>query len=166
MSPTAEKALATLHNRTIPDLQPAATLTLSPYPPTSPPTPLPPPSASPRLVKQLPMEYTDSLLYDLFRPFGALASAKTDVGFGKGTGVIEFWREEDARAAEEAMHCADVDGQNIAIQIYQPRRSSAAQEFSVNAPAFVPSAGVYGYSSSTSVRDFSNPQVRYACRYH
>ncbi|EIN08348.1 hypothetical protein PUNSTDRAFT_52774 [Punctularia strigosozonata HHB-11173 SS5] len=153
----AEKALATLHNRPVPELQPPVILNLSPYPPTTPPTPLPPPSASPRLVKQLPPTYTDSLLYDLFRPFGALASAKTDAGFGIGTGVVEFWREEDARAAEEAMHCAEVEGQNIAVQVYQPRRTSGLQEFSANAPAFVPSGGAY--YPNPQARDFS-PQGR------
>lgn len=112
---------------------------LSPYPSTTPPTPLPPPSASPRLVKHLPPGFTDSQLYDLFRPFGALASARTQAGFGKETGVVEFWREEDARDAEEALHCMEIDGYNIAVQVYQPRRAGATMsEFSPTAPSFVP----------------------------
>jgi polyadenylate-binding protein len=110
---------------------------LSPYPPTNPPTPLPPPSALPRLVKQLPPVFTDSELYDLFRPFGALASVRTQTQFGPDTGTVEFWNENDARAAEQAMHCAEVNGQNIAVQVYQPRRTST--EFNTSAPAFVPS---------------------------
>jgi len=141
--PPAEKALATLQSRPIPGLQPPVPLVLSPYPPTTPPTPMPPPSAVPRLVKHLPPGYTDSQLYDIFRPFGALASARTQAGFGNDTGVIEFWREEDAVQAEEAMHCSDVEGQNIAVQVYQPRRTSA--EFSANAPTFVPSGSVFPY---------------------
>jgi polyadenylate-binding protein len=104
---------------------------------------MPPPSAVPRLVKHLPPGYTDSQLYDIFRPFGALASARTQAGFGNDTGVVEFWREEDAVQAEEAMHCSDVEGQNIAVQVYQPRRTSA--EFSANAPTFVPSGSVFPY---------------------
>jgi polyadenylate-binding protein len=139
----AEKALATLQSRPIPGLQPPVPLVLSPYPFTTPPTPMPPPSAVPRLVKHLPPGFTDSQLYDIFRPFGALASARTQAGFGNDTGVIEFWREEDALQAEEAMHCSDVDGQNIAVQVYQPRRTSA--EFSANAPTFVPSGSVFPY---------------------
>lgn len=115
---------------------PAVTLVLSPYPPTSPPTPLPPPSAQPRLVKHLPHGYTDSQLYDMFRPFGALASAKTQTHFGPDTGVVEYYNEDDAKMAEEAMHCAEVDGQNIAVQVYHPR-------FSPSAPAFVPSYSPY-----------------------
>lgn len=149
----AEKALATLQSRPIPGLQPPVLLVLSPYPSTTPPTPLPPPSASPRLVKHLPSGYTDSQLYDVFRPYGALASVRTQAPFGKDTGVVEFWREEDARDAEEAMHCAEIEGQNIAVQVYQPRRAgvgAAMPEFNVAAPAFVPSGSVFPYPTQYS----------------
>ncbi|KAJ3713233.1 hypothetical protein DFJ43DRAFT_1044029 [Lentinula guzmanii] len=70
---------------------------LSPYPPTNPPTPLPPPSALPRLVKHLPIGFGDSALCDLFRPYGALASVRIPTHFGPDTGMIEFWNEDDAR---------------------------------------------------------------------
>ncbi|KAK2461225.1 hypothetical protein APHAL10511_006752 [Amanita phalloides] len=138
----AERALAILQSRLIPNLAPPVALLLSPYPPTIPPTPLPPPSAIPRLVKHLPFGYTDYQLYDLFRPFGALASVRAQTHFAPDTGMIEFWYEEDARYAEEAMHCSEVDGQNIAVQIYQPRRSASGSilDFSPAAPAFVPAA--------------------------
>jgi polyadenylate-binding protein len=136
----AEKALAILQSRNIPDLQIPVPLVLSPYPPTTPPTPLPPPSAMPRLVKQLPPAFTDSQLYDLFRPYGALASARTPTQFGPDTGMVEFWNEEDAQMAEEALHCAEVEGQNIAVQLYQPRRPThSVREFNAAAPSFVPS---------------------------
>ncbi|KAH9855373.1 hypothetical protein C2E23DRAFT_883314 [Lenzites betulinus] len=149
----AEKALATLQGRAVPNQIQPAFLTLSPYPSTTPPTPLPPPSASPRLVKQLPTDYTDSQLYDLFRPFGALASVRAQAPCGKDTGMIEFWREEDARDAEEAMHCAEVEGQNIVVQLYQPRRAGAAiSEFSpnANAPSFIPTGSVFPYPAQYS----------------
>lgn len=99
-------------------------------------------------MKHLPSGYTDSQLYDVFRPYGALASVRTQAPFGKDTGVVEFWREEDARDAEEAMHCAEIEGQNIAVQVYQPRRAgvgAAMPEFNVAAPAFVPSGSVFPY---------------------
>ena len=147
---SAERALATLHGRPIPGLSPPVLLVLSPYPPTTPHTPLPPPNASPRLVKHLPQSYTDSELYELFRPYGALASAHTQASFGKDTGVVEFWREEDARGAEEALHCADIEGQNIAVQLYQPRRGSGVQ-FSPSAPPFVPSGSAYPTPYPTQV---------------
>lgn len=142
---TAEKALATLNGRPISELKPTVVLTLSPYPPTSPPTPLPPPNAQPRLVKHLPPYYTDTQLYDLFRPYGALSSVRTQA-IGRDNGIVEFWREEDARAAEAALHCADVEGSNIAIQLYQPRRASGhTTEFNASAPAFVPGGQVFAY---------------------
>lgn len=152
----AEKALATLQSRPIPGTHPPTPLVLSPYPSTTPPTPLPPPQASPRLVKHLPPGYSDSQLYDLFRPFGALSAVRTQAGFGKDTGIIEFWREEDARDAEEALHCTDIDGQNIAVQVYQSRRAGATMsDFNAAAPAFVPA--VVPYSNQVQVRDcFSN----------
>ncbi|KAJ6472653.1 hypothetical protein DFH09DRAFT_1380395 [Mycena vulgaris] len=155
----AEKALATLQSRPLPGLHPPVPLVLSPYPPTSPPTPLPPPSALPRLVKHLPAGYTDSQLYDIFRPFGALASARTPTHFGVDTGMVEFWNEDDARQAEEAMHFADVQGHNIAVQVYQPRRTSggAVAEFSANAPSFVPSGSMYGYPQ-TPASQYSPPR--------
>ncbi|KAJ3507467.1 hypothetical protein NLJ89_g6289 [Agrocybe chaxingu] len=139
----AEKALAILQSCPIPDLHPPVPLVLSPYPPTNPPTPLPPPSALPRLVKQLPLDFTDGQLYDLFRPFGALASARTQTHLGPDVGMVEFWNEDDAIQAEEAMHCAEVEGQNIAVQVYQPRRATAIPEFNPAAPSFVPSGLTY-----------------------
>ncbi|TFK26546.1 hypothetical protein FA15DRAFT_679488 [Coprinopsis marcescibilis] len=141
----AEKALATLQGRPIPEIPQNVTLILSPYPVTSPPTPLPPPSALPRLVKHLPVGYNDAQLYEVFRPFGALASVRAPTQFGPDTGIVEFWNENDARNAEEAMHCAEVEGQNIAVQVYHPpRRTSASfSEFNPGAATFVPSSAFY-----------------------
>ncbi|KAG1745279.1 hypothetical protein EDB19DRAFT_1693601 [Suillus lakei] len=157
----AEKALATLQSRPIQGLQPSVFLVLSPYPPTTPPTPLPPPSALPRLVKHLPVGFTDFQLYDLFRSFGALASTRTQTGFGSDTGVVEFWREEDAQVAEEAMHCADVEGQNIAVTVYQARRTSGTvSEFSAHAPTFVPSGSVFPYPQYSPPRVSPYPAAR------
>lgn len=135
---TAEKALACLHSKPFPGLSPPANIVLSPYPPTDPPTPLPPASATPRLVKFLPSYYTDFQLYDLFRPYGALAAVKTRVSFAQEAAMIEFWREDDARKAEDTMYCAQIDGHNIVIQSYQPRRTSGSiSDFTLSAPAFV-----------------------------
>lgn len=150
----AEKALTTLQSRPLPGLNPPVLLVLSPYPPTNPLTSLPPPSALPRLVKHLPLGFTDSQLYDIFRPFGALASVRTQTPFGPDTGTVEFWDENDARAAESSMHCAEISGQNIAVQIYQSRRTSGnISDFNTNAPTFVPSGSVYNsYSPQYSPR--------------
>jgi polyadenylate-binding protein len=99
---------------------------------------LPPASATPRLVKFLPTYHTDFQLYDLFRPYGALAAVRIRVPFAQETAMIEFWREDDARKAEDAMYCAQIDGHNIAIQSYQPRRASGSMsDFTLGAPTFV-----------------------------
>ncbi|KAJ7821027.1 hypothetical protein B0H14DRAFT_3471885 [Mycena olivaceomarginata] len=154
----AEKALATLQSRPLPGLVPPVPLVLSPYPPTNPPTPLPPPSALPRLVKHLPIGYTDSQLYDIFRPFGALASVRMQ-HLGVDTGLVQFWNEDDARQAEEAMHCADVQNQNIAVQVYQPRRTASGGhgEFNPSAPSFVPSGSIY-YPTPAQASQYSPPR--------
>ncbi|KAL1742537.1 hypothetical protein HDZ31DRAFT_84075 [Schizophyllum fasciatum] len=146
----AECALATLQGRPIPKTQPPLPLVLSPYPPTDPPTPVPPPSAHPRLIKHLPPGFSDQQLYDLCRPYGALASARAQTHFGQDTGMVEFWNEDDGRQAEEALHCEDVDGHSIAVQMYQPRRASGGMAEYANAPSFVPSGGGYGYQTPQS----------------
>jgi len=141
----AEKALTTLHGRPIPFVTPPSQLYLTPFPPSNPPYVPPAPQAQARLVKHLPAQFSDSSLYDLFRPYGPMASARANqAGFGDGTGVVEFYIEEDARAAEAALHCAEVGDSNIAVQVYQQRRASGnASEFGVNpnATSFVPGGG-------------------------
>ncbi|KAG8720467.1 hypothetical protein FRC08_000193 [Ceratobasidium sp. 394] len=135
----AEKALATLNGSLIPGTP--HYLNLSPF---TPPAVMPPSLATPRLVKHLPPGTNDSFLYDLFRPYGALSSAKMETTFGAESGIVHFWNEEDAAAAEQALHCAEVGDRNIAVVIFQqPRRTPSAQDqFNPNpsAPAFVPGA--------------------------
>ena len=144
--------MTTLHGRPIAFVTPAAHIYLSPFPPTNAPYVPPPPQAQPRLVKHIPSQISDSSLYDLFRPFGPMASVRVNqAGFGEGTGVVEFYLEDDARAAEAALHCAEVGGSNIAVQVYQQRRASGnASEFGVNpnATSFVPGGGVVPYPGS------------------
>ena len=107
---------------------------LSLYPPTlSPPIRLPPASATPRIVKFLPAHYTDFQLYDLFRPYGALATVRRRVSFARETAIIEFWWEYDARGAEDAMRGIQVDGRDIVIQSYRPLIDGSMDE-----PSFDP----------------------------
>jgi polyadenylate-binding protein len=100
------------------------------------------------MIKHLPPHYTDIQLYDLFRPFGTLASVRTSTGYGPGTSIVEFCFEDEAAIAEEAMHCSDVEGQTISVQLFQPRRASGQhREFSPDAPAFIPSGMIHpGFS--------------------
>jgi polyadenylate-binding protein len=92
------------------------------------------------------------MIYDLFRPYGALANVRAGV-IGPDSALVEFWREEDARAASEALHCADVGGSNIAIQLYQPRRAppTAGPELHASAPSFVPGGGMFQYPNVPNV---------------
>lgn len=150
----AEKALATLQSRPIPFTTPPAYLVLTPYPPNSDAT-LPPPTAAPRLVKQLPPEYTDAMVYDLFRPFGPLASVRMQQGTENA--IVEFWREEDAARAQEQMHCEQVGDRNISIQLYQPRRGTT--EFSPSAPPFIPSGLGYGPPPNLSSPPARHPSL-------
>ena len=76
----------------------------------------------------------------------------------KESGVIEFWNEDDAKVAEEAMHCAEVDGYNIAVQVYHPPpvnphtpRRAGSEGFNATAQPFVPSGSVVGGFSTPSV---------------
>ncbi|KAJ3827038.1 hypothetical protein F5880DRAFT_1729251 [Lentinula raphanica] len=108
---------------------------LSPYPPTNPPTPLPPPFALPRLVKHLPINFGDSALFHLCRPFGALASVRIPTHFGVNTGMIECINHE--------------------------RRLLGLNDFNANAPTFVPLASVFGYSSPAT---YSPPRLHYSLR--
>jgi polyadenylate-binding protein len=159
MKVKAEQALATLQAQPIPNLHPPVLLALSPFPPGVVAPGLPYPQAIPRLVKHLPPDFSDSALFELFRAYGPLMAAHRHTHFGPDTGVVEYFSEDHAQAAEEALHCADIEGSNIAVQIYQPRRtvSGGVTEFNTNAPSFVPASASMGsypaqYSPSSPPR--------------
>ncbi|SPO26791.1 related to polyadenylate-binding protein 3 [Ustilago trichophora] len=104
-------------------------------------------AAKPRLIKQLPPNTDDALVYDLFRRFGPLRRAQCiltnpagiHTGF-KGMASLEFYFEEDAQRAETEMHCADVGGKTISVAVDTAVRkvSASASEFSPSATPFVP----------------------------
>ncbi|KAG0142530.1 hypothetical protein CROQUDRAFT_50181 [Cronartium quercuum f. sp. fusiforme G11] len=125
----AEKAYATLHNYYFTEHQ--CTLKLSH---SSDPTADPKPSAKIRLVKFLPPDITPGRLFSLFRPFGpiyrvALNYIRTqpDIPVFSGTAVIEFYDEGQASLAQIEMHCADVQGHTIAIELYDEKRDRAGR---------------------------------------
>ena len=135
----AEKALATVNGKPIPGVHPPTALNLEAFPPHLSPRSRPNPTARPRVVSNLPPNFTDSRLFDIFRGYGPISSARLQPNLGPDIAVIEFWREDDARRAEETMHCSEVDDCSITVHVYQPPRKN---EFSVNAPPFIPS-GMY-----------------------
>lgn len=168
----AEKALAILNGRPIPFVTPLAYFYLSAFPPTTPP--YVPPQAQPRLVKHLPLGYTDVALFELFRPYGPLASVCVNQpGFPEPTAFVEFYSEDDARAAETGLHCTEVMDSTIAVQPYhQPRRPTSEFGINPNAASFVPGYQQYspphsqygGYSPSRASPFMHGPgqQVQFA----
>lgn len=108
-------------------------------------------SAKPRLIKQLPANTDDALVYDLFRRFGPLRCAHclltnpagVHTGF-KGMAVLDFYSEQDAQLAQTEMHCADVGGKTISVALDTSVRkvSSSLSDFRASAQPFVPGNGL------------------------
>ncbi|KAI3485258.1 hypothetical protein L1887_51543 [Cichorium endivia] len=108
-------------------------------------------SAKPRLIKQLPANTDDALVYDLFRRFGPLRRAHclltnpagVHTGF-KGMAVLDFYSEQDAQLAQTEMHCADVGGKTISVALDTAVRkvSSSLGEIRASAQPFVPGNGL------------------------
>lgn len=107
--------------------------------------------AKPRLIKQLPHGTEDADVYELFRPYGALAQAQRILtnptghvtGF-RGMALVVYYSEEDAAKAQAEMHCAEIEGKTISVSIDNvARRPNGGnhQEFSPAAQPFVPSFG-------------------------
>ena len=153
----AEKALATLNGHAIKGILPPIYLNLSPTSPSQ-PQPLRCPSVTPCLVRQLPPGFTDVQLYEIFRPYSSIGSAHMQVQNQNESGVIEFWNEDNAKVAEEVMHCAEVDGYNIAVQVCHPPPvnlhtpwRARSEGFNAMAQPFVPSRSIVGGFSAPSV---------------
>lgn len=113
-------------------------LTLSP-PSSSPSNPDPEPRATPRIIKQLPRTFTASQVFALCRPFGPIHSAslllspspQATAGGGpprfKGQALVTFYDELDAVEMQNALHFAEVGGQNVAVQVWDAKRGAATK---------------------------------------
>ncbi len=125
---------------------------------------MPPPSAEPRVVKHLPPNTTDSFLFDLFRPYGPIASVRAQGPFGSNSALVEFYTEEDAKCAEEALNYADVGGSNISVQPYQPRHTGSQTDWNASAPPFVPSGGApYSHVSGPGRLPYQSNASKFVC---
>ncbi|KAF5381676.1 hypothetical protein D9615_005569 [Tricholomella constricta] len=111
----AEKALAILNGRLIPGILPPASLRLSTTPDAA--SPALNATGNPRFVKLLPPNTTEIELYELIRPFGALIAARVDERLG---GIVRFWTEGEARAAERAVSSTFSETTRITLQAYDP----------------------------------------------
>ncbi|KAG6817374.1 hypothetical protein H0H87_009561 [Tephrocybe sp. NHM501043] len=106
----AEEAFAIKNLRFIPNVSPTVTLKL--FISTNLAAP---PLTKPRFLTPVPSNMTDVLLYTLMRPFGRLFSVRLDPQLG---GVVQFWTEEEANAAELAVREAYSHTSRIQLQTY------------------------------------------------
>ncbi|UZJ52645.1 hypothetical protein CBS101457_001965 [Exobasidium rhododendri] len=124
------------------------------------------PESKPRLIKELPAGLEDVDVYDMFRPYGALASASRIVtnpqghhtGY-RGMAIIRYYHEEDAKKAQADTHCAEVEGKTISVTIDNVVRRPSAQgpAFSPSAAPFVP-GGAGFQSMNAAAPAFQPPQ--------
>ncbi|BGP15695.1 hypothetical protein JCM10213_006135 [Rhodosporidiobolus nylandii] len=124
----AELALATVNGQRLPG---GGVLDLS-FSPTSPPSP---PSSTPRLIKQLPFTLTPSELFALCRPYGPIHSLTLllapppphappgSLPKFRGHATVAYYAEDDAQAMQEALHFAEVGGQNVAVSVWDEKRA-------------------------------------------
>jgi len=70
-------------------------------------------------VGGLPWATTDEGLKKAFEQFGAIEDAKVvcerDTGRSRGFGFVTFMNEEDARAAQQAMHGKEIEGRQVRV---------------------------------------------------
>jgi len=74
--------------------------------------------------------------FDIFWGYGPISFAHLRPNLGPDIAIIESWCGDDARRAEETMHCSEVDDCRITVHVYQPPREA---ESNVIAPPFIPS---------------------------
>lgn len=75
-------------------------------------------------VGSLPWAVDDQALADLFKEFGAVASAKVimdrESGRSKGFGFVEFDDDEAAKAAMNKLNGTDLQGRSIVVSEARP----------------------------------------------
>jgi len=75
-------------------------------------------------VGSLPWGVDDQALEDLFKEFGAVASAKVimdrDSGRSKGFGFVEFEDDAAAKAAIDKLNGSDLQGRTIVVSEARP----------------------------------------------
>ncbi|GAA5895141.1 hypothetical protein JCM8208_000123 [Rhodotorula glutinis] len=152
-----EKAYATCNGQRLPGTS-ASTLVLSLASPSSAESD-PLPLAAPRIIKQLPPSFTASKLFDLARPFGPLHSATLlyspsphpgEPPRFKGHALVTFYDEQHAVDAERGLHFLEVEGQNIAVQVYEPKRAARASAGGRTSGAHTPARASLGGGVSAS----------------
>lgn len=141
----AEKAYATVQFHSFPTYG-GSSLSLHITPP---PSSDPVPQSAPRLIKNLSLDSTPSTVFDFCRPFGPvfriafMYAPAFPPGSGpdvfKGQAVAHWYDETHARRAMEELHCLEVEGSTITVQIFDPPRAKASHW--AESPTFVSTGG-------------------------
>ncbi|KAG6918806.1 hypothetical protein DXG01_011558 [Tephrocybe rancida] len=116
----AEMAFAIMNQCTVPKISPSVTLKLS-----SSPNKVLTSYTKPRFLTPCPPNLTVVELYKLIRPFGRLLSTRVDSRLG---GVVQFWTEEEAQAAELAVENAFAHDSCMKLQSYDYQDSSSDRD--------------------------------------
>ncbi|CAG8458504.1 1021_t:CDS:2 [Acaulospora colombiana] len=76
-------------------------------------------------VKHWPLNTSDFILYNLFRPYGPLFSTRMQYNEQKykGYALVQFFRQEDANRALESLNYYSIEGKNIAVMPYPNKQN-------------------------------------------
>lgn len=84
-------------------------------------------------VGGLPFATTDDELRDAFAEHGTVASAVVirdrDSGRSKGFGFVEFEKDEEGKAAQEAMNGKELGGRSITVNQAREREERPRRDF-------------------------------------
>mmetsp|Transcript_10562 Transcript_10562/g.26789 ORF Transcript_10562/g.26789 Transcript_10562/m.26789 type:complete len:142 (+) Transcript_10562:219-644(+) len=91
-------------------------------------------------VGGLDEQVDDKLLQAAFVPFGDVKEVSVPVNFAtgkhRGFGFVEFENREDADAAIDNMHCAEINGRVLTVNYAQPMKAKAGELGVSNKPVW------------------------------
>lgn len=75
-------------------------------------------------IGNLPLQMEDTLLYEMFRPYGSITSAKVKKDVfsfdSKGYGFVTYSNKAEAQKAMEALRYKECEGQELQIYFKKP----------------------------------------------
>ncbi|RHZ75393.1 hypothetical protein Glove_214g46 [Diversispora epigaea] len=110
-------------------------------------------------VRQLPLNTTNISLYDLFRPFGPLFSARMqyqDSKF-KGHAFVQYFKQEHADSAIRSMNCYTLENKNISVSQYHGKpNNKPAIRTNITNPTFPNSVQAFSPSGNNNNNNNNN----------